>query len=334
MATPTNTKTWQFDVNNTVFADSTTANGAFFSARQRLFEIKELLINTDSFTTPWTVKGSSDSATSGASDLWVDANDLIWRADTGGAVFSWIILQQPAISAAFQLLIGCEEDSTGFDGKQIIVYVSQVGFTGGTTTTRPTATDEQRLRNYNEYWGSGQVNTAYTSQTHVWMSSDGECTRIVIYIRGTVTGYWAFEKPANPVSAWTTPYFACVRGDANVTTDQTTYAKFYDSALMQSQFAGVDVTMYLSGEGFASAASGEILINAGQLTNNWSASSMGLTSTTSTFRGRNGELFDLRWGFKFQSNEVRYFPADGSKTFIQLGDFIFPWDGSTILRNR
>jgi hypothetical protein len=334
MATPTNVKTWQYALNLTTFADNTTVGNAYESASRRLFQIKSFLTSADDFTTPWTVVSSSDAATAGVGDKWLDAGDLIWRADTGGAIFSWIVLRQAAISATFEVMIGCEQDNTSDDGKRIIVYVSQAGFTGGTTTTRPTATDERRLRSHTEYWGSGQVNTAYDSQTHVWMSDDGECTRIVIYIQGTVTGYWCFEKPANPVPEWTTPYFACVLGTSNITVDQTTYASFYDSANILSYFAGDAVSMYMSGEGFASAAAGEYLTNAGQLTNNWSAGSMGLISTTSPFRGRNGEVFDLRWGFKSTAGEVRYFPADGSKTFVQISDFILPWDGTTLLLTR
>jgi hypothetical protein len=105
MATPTNVKTWEFDLNNTTFADNTTVGNAYESAARRLFQIKEILINNGktTFSAPWTVVSSSDSSTSGASDLWIDAGDLVWTNETSGNVFSWIILQQPAISSGFHL---------------------------------------------------------------------------------------------------------------------------------------------------------------------------------------------------------------------------------------
>jgi len=337
MAAPTKEKTWEYDLNNTTFADGTFVGNAFESTSRRLFLIKEILINNGSttFTVPWTVTSSSDSSTAGASDLWVDAGDLIWRDDDTSNVFSWIVLRQTGISATFELLITCEEDNAGNDGKQIGVWVAQAGFTGGTTTARPTASDERQLRDSTSsgYWGSGPPGVAYTSQTHVWMSNDGEITRILICIDGEFTGYWAFEKPKNVVTPWTNPYFATVQGDSDVVTSQLTYSKYYDSANMASRFSGIDTSLYMSGEGFASQAAGEAVVDPNQLTDDFAASAIGLHSLTSNFRGRQGEVADLWWGYTDTANRVGlYFPADGSKTFIQIGHLIFPWDGSTILK--
>jgi len=338
MATPTKEKTWEYDLNNFVLADNTSSNGAYFSTRKRLFQIKEILINNGSttFTTPWTVVSSSDSSTAGAGDNWTVAADLVWRDDDTSNVFSWIVLRQTGISATFELLITCEEDSINNDGRQIGAWVAQAGFTGGTTTARPTATDERILQNStSDWWGSGgNDNIARSSQTHVWLSSDGECTRIVIHIGTVPTAYWCFEKPKNPVTPWTDPYFAAIQGTSNVTTYQPTYANFYDTAVCVGRYNGVNTNMYMSGEGFASAAAGENLIAVpNQLTGDWLANAIGLISTTSTFRGRQGEVFDLWWGTNAADDGMgRYFPADASKTFVQIGSLIFPWDGSTTMK--
>lgn len=353
MADPTKDKTWEFDLNNFIIANGSIANGAFASARNRLFSIKEILVNNGAttFTTPWVVQESSDSVTADASDNWVTASNLIWRDDDGSAVFSWIVLRQTGISAKFELLITCEEDQTGNDGKQIGVWVAQAGFrladggTDGTTTARPTATDEREIRDSTSsgYWGSGPINTAFTSQHHVWMSSDGECTRIAIFIANVVTGYWAFEKPKNPTTGWTDPYFAVIRGSFNTNVSHASYAMYFDAAVVLGRYSGQDTTMFFTGEGIFNDAIGEATTagfttplgcqTQNQLDNTYIASQMGLASQTSTFNGHHGNVFDQWWGILFVQNG-RYYPEGGTKAFVQIGDFILPWDGSTLIRTR
>jgi len=338
MASPSETKTWETSFNNSVLADSTQGGNAFFSARKRLLGIKNLLTDSGTFSTPWIVTDSTNSVDAPVgSDQWDDEGDLVWRDDgTGAAARSWIRLKQAAISPTFEVLIICEEDSVNNDGKQISVWTSQIGFSGGSTTSNPSAADQRQIRHSTNfgYWGSGGVNVTYNSQTHVWMSSDGECTRVLITINSNVTGFWIFDVPKNPATGWTSPYFAAIQGTSDVTTNMCTYSLFYDSANALSYFGGQNVSLYFSGEGFGSAAAGEHLPGRGnQLNDDFSASDMGLHSLTSTFRGRQGEVFDLRWGFANSDDGMgRYFPDDTSKTSIQLGDMIFPWDGTTVMK--
>lgn len=334
MANPTAEKTWQFDLNNVVVADSTLDGlNAFRDRRELLLGIKDALIGLAS--NPWSVVSSSDSSTSSASDLWVDAGDLRWRDDDTSGVFSWIVLRQTGISTTFELLITCEEDSIGVDGARIGAWVAQAGFTGGTTTARPTATDERQLRDSTSsgWWGSGADGVSYDFRYHVMQSSDGECTRVLIFINGTNTGFWLFDKPKNPVTGWSDPYVAVISGNNDASTNQTTYAKFYDSANGLGRFSGIETTMYLSGEGFLNAAAGELVTVPNELTGDFVASEVGLHSLSSTFVGRVGELFDLWWGYSF-ADTGRYYEGTAAKEFVQVSDMVFPWDGSTIIGTR
>jgi hypothetical protein len=358
MADPTKDKTWEFDLNNQVLPNTSQSGNAMISTQSRLFSIKEILINNGAttFTKPWIVQESSDSVTAGGTaygsapnDKWLERTNLVWRQDGSGSIFSWIVLRQTGISTKFELLIVCEQDNNSYDGKEIIVYVAQNGFrladggTDGTTTARPSATDERRLRNYNEYWGSGAVNTAYTSQHHVWMSSDGECTRIAIFIANVVTGFWAFEKPKNPTTGWTDPYFAVIRGESNVGISNATYTMYYDNARMLGKYSGADTTMFLTGEGTINDALGEAtnpgfttpvgLQTPNQLDGTYTACEMGIASQTATFQGHHGNVFDMWWGFSL-TQTGRYYPEGGTKAFVQIDDFIMPWDGSTLIRTR
>jgi len=355
MSDPVNTKTWEFDLNNFIPANSATAGGAFLSTRQRLLGIKEILVNNGSttFTTPWVVQESSDSVTAGGigygtgpNDKWLDSGDLVWADDDTGNARSWTVVRQAAISAKFEVLIICEEDSINNDGKQISLWVAQAGFraadggTDGTTTTPPTASDQRQIRHSTNfgYWGSGGPNTEYSGYTNVWMSSDGQCTRIMILINDTVTGAWAFDVPKNPTTGWADPYYAFAHGTSDVTTDQITYAQVFDAAGVAGRYSGTDTSMYFSGEGMDDNVGtprgiGQSLDSPNQLNNTYIASEMGLVSETSSFVGRHGQVFDWWWGYDFVRTG-RYYPEAGTKTFIQIADTVMPWDGSTKILTR
>lgn len=329
--TITTTKTWQFDLNGYIPADNTLGGlGAHYDRRNLLFSIKESL--TGFASTPWTVVSSSDGTTASAADNWTDPDDLEWRDDDTSNSFSWIVLRQAAISTTFELLIACEEDTLSNDGSQLAAWVAQAGFTGGSTTTRPTATDERQIRDSTNsgYWGSGANSQSYDYRYHVMMSSDGECTRVLLFISGVNTGFWIFDKPQNPISAWTSPYLAVIQGSNNSTTEQCSYSQFYDSASTLTRFGGTNLGLYMSGEGFGSAAVGEQVTVQNQLDGSFVANAVGLCSTDSTIAGRIGEVFDLWWGLTVMSTG-RYYPADGSMSYVQVHHMIFPWDGSTFL---
>ena len=335
MANPSVQKTWQFNLNNYVPADNTLGGrNAFYSRRSLLLGIKNAMKGFG--TQPWTVVSSSDSTTTSASDLWVDPDDLEWRDDDTSNIFSWIVLRQTGISTTFELLITCEEDSVSNDGARIGAWVAQAGFTGGSTTARPTATDERQIRDSTSsgLWGSGADGVSYEYRYHVMQSNDGQSTRILIFIDGVNTGLWFFEKPVNTNTNWTNPYVASIQGSNNNTTEQATYSQYYDSASALSRFGGVDLGFYLSGEGFGSAAVGEQLTTPNQLDGEFLASEIGLCSLSSTFVGRAGEIADLWWGFTSEQSG-RYFPSDASsKAFVQVRDMIFPWDGTTLIGMR
>jgi len=338
--TVTKQKTWQYNLNGLSPSNASLGSPstlAHFARRQTLLGIKDALVGFGN--QPWTAQTSSDGVTATfAGDRWVDEQDLVWRDDDVPANnFSWIVLRQTGISSKFELLITCEENVTGNDGADIGAWVAQSGFnaadggTDGTLTSRPTATDERQIRDSTSSpaWGTGPQSGSYSYRYHVMQSDDGECTRVILFIDGVNTGFWIFDKPRNPKTAWAEPYVASINGNNDLTTNQCTYAKYHDAAGGLGAFNGTDTTMYFSGEGFGTNASGENL-KSDQLDGTFIASGMGLSSLTSTFEGRNGELYDLWWGFT-SVGSGRYFPAAGGKNFVQISNMIFPWDGSTII---
>lgn len=339
MALPTLEKTWEFDTNVTIFRDiARGTTSAHADKRGLLLAIKNAMIDNGStrgFTTPWEVRGSSDSTAASllavgaggpGTDRWIDIDDMVWHTSDGGAR-SWIVLRQSAISTTFELLIECRHGSSNDDGAEIRAIVSQAGFTGGSTTARPTATDERILCNLVTWGGGVQGGDTGAYVMQFMISSDGQCTRVVTYnTNGVGVGLWLLDKPKNPKTAWTDAYVARIFGNGD--SAAITYALWYDTPNMYTRFGTVDVTFYCSGEGYASAGVGEILDEHNQLDESWWFGDIGLISETSGMRGRQGELFDIYWTQDFLP-QGQTFPATGAtREFVVFGDMVFPWDGS------
>lgn len=329
MATnPTKDKTWEYNINNLVLADSTQGSTtAHADKRNLLLGIKEAMTD-GGLTAPWTVVSSSNGTTAGASDNWTDIDDLVWSTSDGGAR-GWIVLRQTGISTTFELLIDLRQGSINDDGGEIRMYVAQAGFTGGTTTARPTATDERILRDL-DTWGAGGQGSSIPFKWHFQISDDGECTRVYIFNANatrTAIGFWIFDVPKNPTTGWTDPYIASVNG-GNDTAEIPTYGAYQNTANIRGRFSGVDTTMYLSSESLNNIAVGNAttIDTFNQLDGTYIAGECGIDSLTSTFRGSHGTVFDLWWGFNFAVTGQTY-PDDGSRAFAQFGDFIIPWNG-------
>lgn len=147
----TQERTWQYDVNRVW-----TPASAVEHTRYQMWYLKAFLKGEigGAASGLWTCVGSSDAVTANVSDntdRWGSPYNgaKIVRANAGTA-HSWIVLKSPNFTAGgisatpFYMLL---DFGTTADANIVIAY-SKVGFTGGTTLARPTATDE---------WGVGQI---------------------------------------------------------------------------------------------------------------------------------------------------------------------------------
>lgn len=329
MALPTLEKTWQYNVNQT-----TTGVSRVDCDRNFLFAIKQSLVGFAS--NPWTVVGSSNSTTAGmdAVDRWSTAANVVWGA-TGSNAFSWIVLRQNGVHSNFQLLLSCGVFSFASNTFNLHIVASMgSGFTGGSTTVRPTATDEVELNSNNSQWqfvGNGAANTF---RFHVMQSDDGQCTRLVAYsstLIGSAPIFWLFDRMRQPISQISHPVVMSLTsiGSTAITysnlSASSTYNFGYHNGLLKYQFTG---ERYLHG------GNSGLIGNrpAGQVANDFSAewplTSIGLYSPTTTKRGRHGEFFDLYWG-PSTLLDGDTFPSNGTKQLVEFGDLVFPWNGST-----
>lgn len=326
MALPALSKTWQFDVNA---AAASGVNAHWLRVKQSM---------TGFGTLPWTVVGSSNGVAASTTfpmdgvDRWTAVGDVVIA--NSPSAHSWIVLKQTGISATgqgFQVLIEPRASS------QITVVISpSAGFGSlatGSTTTRPTATDEYVIAS--SALSLGQLGVGLVSRVHCIQSTDGQATRIFAFHNGFCLMAWAFDKPKNPVSGWNNlPWFALCANTGSAVTDVASYAFF--NALNSSGFAKQGSTpfnLYLTVEGFNSLTMGAGITFSNDLDGgSYPMCPIGLASTTVGARGRHGEVFDMWFGSTIVPSGDNY-PGDASKQFVQINNLIIPWNGTNILRS-
>lgn len=331
MSLPTVQKTYQFNINQATSGTNFGGATAFHQEYEdTLLAIKNSMKGFA--LSPWTVVGSSDSTTAGmdAVDRWTDHTKLVWN---NAGVRSWIVLKQTGIVSAgsgFQICIHCNPLSGGgfADTNISIIASASAGFTGGSTSARPTATDEYQF--FSGAWlfesnapqtGSGPY------RIHVMQSTDGSVTRALVYRAGALNSFWSFEAPSasNLTSGWTNPYVAFVGGLGGIG-NPGLYAALYNTARAGIRVNGFNAAAYWTCESFNGGILGAKLNFAQDIDSSFIMAPIGIATTQSGARGRWGILNDIWWGTNALP-EATNFPSDASRQFVQFGNLIIPWNG-------
>ena len=339
MVLPALDKTWQFNVNNV-----RTGTVALDDSRAVLRGIKNRFIGFAS--NPWVVDYSCNSTVAGTPgdgvDRWAADTDLVFQSADTGTARSWIVLRNPVTT--MELLIECRSSTTS-TGRGIRVVVSpSAGFTGGTTTSRPTATDELILYagDINSTWGWGTIssNTVVNSVYHVFHSSDGQVTYVVICIGSRATGFWCFGRPIDPPAGWTNPQIAIMSG-GTATLGPSSLGLYYTDLffngtntafIARTNSVAGGGTCYITTEALrtsavASSPVSQNLLVVNELTSEWEVYPCNITCITPGSRGRVGRLADLRYVSEaLTSGDTA--PGDGSRTRAVFGNVMFPWNGT------
>jgi hypothetical protein len=317
MALPALVKTWQHNVNQAIAAQGT----VLATDRLAWRTLKNSLIGFAS--NPWTVRGSSNSSAAAMDqvDRWVTDANLVWAS----GAHSWIVLRQTGIATNYEL---CIDLNSGTNGTGTIATSPAAGFTGGTVTARPTATDENVLISTNTIGGVNSTSTDNNVKLSVQQSTDGQCTRAQMWSQNIQTMLMVLDKPANPVTGWTNPSFSVSLGAFIASVG--TLTNLVTTPVAKGKGASA-MTLAMTLEGQATAGSLQTLLtSANDLSGSWPFLPIGMYSATALNRGRHGSFFDLWFGSSAVSNADTY-PNDTSRQFAQLGALIFPWNGTTPL---
>lgn len=327
MALPTLTKTWQYTVNQTTGVPAS----AIDVNRTWIRTVKDALIAFAS--TPWTMRYSCNSVTAGAAGDGVDRittnANLVWAS--AGSAHSWIVLRQTGIATNFELLLSCENAHA--NGTTLMIVVSPAaGFTGGTTTARPTATDEVVLNAAAVAWAAAAVTAL---RWHLQQSTDGQCTRIITCAAGSIQSALILEKPAQPTTGWTNPSLSYAVGTApgNPLAAATLGAV---GGAFGAKIGATTALLSMSAEGLITsiaATSFPTNTNWGNIANEvsgeWPMLPVGAICVTATVRGRHGVFQDL-WTGSGGANTGDTYPSGASNQFAQFDNIIIPWDGSAV----
>lgn len=306
-------RAWQWDRNQLVAAAGSaaaTTKAVFLAKKARLKALPAY---------PLTILGSSDSASAALDgvDRIVDASDVVNA--TSGA-HTWVVYSHPG--TGMQLCW----DLNGDGAWKATIVASVAGFTGGSITARPTATDEQILIN-NSYWVSGD-NLQHVIQ--ILHSTDGAATKLFICNGGDAKTFVVLGKALEPVAGWSTPVFAFARGEANSASGHraTQWEYLFKTPGLASWGPGGAMTVYASTFSDRQSANGASpsCVDADvvdPLTGKYPAQPMALLSVTADMKGRHGRLPDL-W-FTAPSAPNGFF--NGDSQFLKIGDYVIPWGG-------
>jgi hypothetical protein len=356
MTIPAAEKTWQFNINQKFFPSSTTQTGWGYNSvssdtQAALYAIKAAL--TGFTNSPWTVVSScgnlgtwaSPNWQAGASDYWTSPSRIMWNQAGGSSTptisRSWIVLQQTGMGATFQLLFDCLHNANNNDnGTMLTVAWSAAGFTGGSTTTRPTAADEViRITGWTNnpasYWlrDSSYSSSPFPMTLHVMMSTDGQCTRI-FGCRGS-DGQpdfgWVFERLKNPSAGWTAPYVVMINpGDwSNSRGYMGWLSGTVGNTRFTAKYGAVNMNLYATTEGLVSNlfyVYSATLQKRNQLSNEWQLFPVGVACETAGALGHHGYFYDM-WYVYWQLGYLHTFPDDSSRKWWACDNLLLPWDG-------
>lgn len=305
MSYPTPIHTWRFDTNNSV-----SGAGSVYEHNARvLLEVKNALKGTG-----WSVEASSNTISAGSGDRWAVYTDLVW----GPGTHSWLVSTKGNLHICIDLL----SSGTGNNGQNCTIIGSLIGFSGGSTSSRPVATDEFTLLASEQPWGGNP--SATTQVVHV-LSTDVEGTdsrtRVFTCVGGEVRGFWWFDKAKIPIAQYAGNELYAIKAGVIPTfanmCDTTNCNTYYDTAHAVAAYLNLTNPSYDSTD---IGRQSSIELNAAfPLADIWAF------STTFGCAGCYGRLDDMWFG----SNSAVTGDTANSATLVYFGHVVVPWDGTT-----
>lgn len=343
MTAPSLTKVWDPNILNlAIAADGTQAFGTTDATNDRktlyLALVGGWLAATGSGIT---VTRSCDASTAADSNLLTDITKLRWN--TGHtATHSWQAFQMTNLSSSGNVwMLISHINPSGRDGSLLDVWISvDSAFTGGSPTSRPTATNEVQIKdglttvltNFAGFWGVGtSTNAARAFVLQQQSTSDGQCNRTQVWLGAICIGYISLERMANP-QGQTYDFFIKWIGTGSDSTPMPTDNNVYstDNYVVGLTNAKARVKYRLTIPNQSDSP----------VNTEWAGRRpdlsvpvipVGIFSDGAGWLGQWGELFDWRWGLSDGIN-AKHLPNDAVPDWVQIYDFLIPWQTSTLMQ--
>lgn len=274
---------------------------------------------------PWQVHYSSNTVTVGTDgdgvNHWNTNADLVWNTST----HSWIVLRNVD---GVEMLIDLDHSPTS--RHLALFYLStEDGFTGGTTTDRPTATDEQQISDSTTWI----VNTAIKWNLWVQQSDDGKLSRWYILANDLCVGLGFVEEIEDAPLSPALSYIASVLSSSSVA-NQASLNNYGNGAVTSSRtwekstgFPWTEVSM--TADGFSASGSPPLTQPYfEERSNEPYLPEQVVWGLTLGQRGPRGKRTDIWWLSTGPVNTGDTFPAGVTRQFVAVGNFVIPHDGS------
>lgn len=329
MALPSKQKTWA-----TRHAGGTGGSGVVLTDhRLVLLECMTCLLGTGGSL--YTCLGSSNG-TVGALDTanrWIVPADLVWaNAPTAHA---WIVLGESTTGQQVCIALDALDGSTQGPLVTIVSSPSGAPFVGGSINARPTAANELVHLAAEPWLGTSAATAPFAAFISYIKTSDGQAAQLWIHVNDVAVALWRFEQAQDAVAGWSTKQWGLVLGATTPSDDVLTVAKLWQNANVKLRSGATAGSAYLGSWGYGGQSAAQRQTGAGALSGGYKMFPLALFSDaagladqlTGVTPGTRG-AWDMLYGSTAHGLPVDYYPADGSKLWVQNGCLISPWDGT------
>lgn len=293
--------------------------------REQWWEIKEsLLYGTDGIkggNACWAIIGSSDSSGYGidGTDRWTDRTKVI----NGTGAHSWVVLQQIGLGNSPGYLQICIDLSNANAYAGTFVFSLAAGFSGGSITARPTATDEIVVKSNTTILSTSSVSSS--QGVNCLKSTDGKVNRIIVSRDGVLNIIGLFEQLNNVETYWPSDVVVglgpCTHtgmgGASNIFMLQS--ASCSGRVTWQSDFSrGLTDSSSEPGSGMHRPDYG----------GSWPTYPCGFVIDTGSTKGKVGSFFDM-WAVSYAMPTGEYLAGSGGDfEYVNIGGIVQPWVGT------
>lgn len=266
---------------------------------------------------PWVLRGCSNGVAfnTAGTNLIAGTGDVV-SSNSGARTWAWY--QQ---ASGLQLVVAFDQAA----GPSQITFAASfgAGFTGGSLTARPTATDESPRSGV---WFIGTAGTAHM-HLHVIHSDDGTMTYGIITYLGFLVSAWVLGSAYSAHEAWT-PLIADIEGsNALASSNLNIWNTFYTTSRIFSYASGSAMNLRQTHWGTANT----LLINqqnqrAGA-DEEWQGWSVGLVCRDTPMVNYSGLMTDLyRSSLIVPPGYIFRNPNGGKDAYASVGaGYLFPW---------
>lgn len=320
MALPTKVKTWSIDPCN-----RETAATLLEAMGDCLLGIKNAL----KLMSGVSVKGSCNGVTGAMDgvDRWVASSDVQTRFNGTAGAQSWIVLDLANMGGVELLMTYNAASQQGFS-----FYFSPGGnyVVAGTSSHKPTATDEVTIQAGGSIMTtSGTADRLWTT----WVSSDGAALMFAIAEAGAFTSFVALQQVTNRISTPAWLVGGVVGFSIGTQVGHTGLFSVWGTTRPVCRInpgAAVNVGAFFGTEGAKVGLAPSQYTNVAELQGSGhNLFPVSIWSETATVRGAVGTFIDI-WCGNTAANDGDTYPNDATRLWMQISDFVVPWDGSAV----